>query len=59
MKTFNVTREDNCIWVEDLRRTADPELKADSVTHITPSQAVELVKSLSEVVVVELSAKEG
>ena len=50
MKTFKVSREDDCIWIEDLRRTADPEFKDDSVTHTVPEQAEELIHKLQSVI---------
>ena len=41
MKTFKVTREDDCVYVEDLR---DKSLK-----HITTSQVKELINELHNI----------
>ena len=41
METFRVERNDNCIWVEDLR--------VNETVHITPDQAEELRTKLSQV----------
>ncbi len=47
-KTFEVTREDNCIWIKDLRIPEELNQQA-AVKHITPQQARELVDALDAV----------
>ena len=39
--TFKVTREDNCVWIEDLRDNL--------IRHIVPDQAQELADKLKEI----------
>lgn len=41
-KTFQVTREDNCIWIKDLRD--------GMVRHIVPEQAEELRKAIEKAI---------
>ncbi|KKN14738.1 hypothetical protein LCGC14_0992910 [marine sediment metagenome] len=47
-KTFEVRREDNCIWIRDMRKPGD-WLTGDTVTHVVPEQAQELISALQEV----------
>lgn len=48
MDTFEVTREDNCIWIQDLRVPQELEAKCPgiAVKHVVPEQAAELMHKL-------------
>ncbi|KKL78747.1 hypothetical protein LCGC14_2021800 [marine sediment metagenome] len=49
-KTFDVWREDNCIWIADLRIPIGPEVeRSASLKHLVPEQARELIEALQEV----------
>lgn len=47
-KTFEVTREDNCIWIRDLRVPEEMNSQA-AVMHIVSEQAHELLEGLQRV----------